>query len=164
MSGAMNGVGQGAIETLDGAGGAVAASVLGRAGPSPGARNTENRLAGDDALGRLQQTRGRALAAAKKAVDETVHKLTSTVDGIRRTVSGDDGDDEGGDRRVSDALDGLLRAVGAEGRAAFDYASDVINETADRAKAAVERARLQQKQRGRPLSSRDRAAETARNL
>lgn len=117
-----------------------------------GVRTTENKLVGGDAIGRLQETKGRTLTAAKKVMDESVHKLQSTVDGIRRAVIGDDRDDAGGDRRVSDALDSLFRAVESEGKAAFEYASDVINETADRAKAAVEKAR-QQKQRPRPSPS-----------
>lgn len=150
VSGVMDSVKQQAAETLDGAGNAASALTHLRppsAAEGGGARVTENRLVGGDALDRLQQTKGRAVAAAKRVVDETVHKLTSTMDGIRRTIGGNDADDEGGDRRVSDALDGLFRAVGSESRAAFDYASDVINETADRAKAAVDRAQRQRRPR-----------------
>jgi len=149
VSGVVRGVKQHADETLDEAGNA--ASVLDRlqpAGPKRSeARNTENRLVKDDALGRLQETKGRTVAAAKRVMDETIHKLQTTVDDIKRTVSGDDEDDAGGDRRISHALDSLFRAVGSEGKAAFEYASEVINETADRAKAAVEKAQQQQKQR-----------------
>lgn len=159
VSGVMGSVKQQAGETLDGAGNA--ATLLNRLHPKTGpkglegaggggggggGRNTENRLVGDDVLGRFQETKGRTVAAAKKVVDETIYKLQSTVDDIKRTVSGDDQEDAGGDRRISNALDSLLRAVGSEGKAAFEYASDVINETADRAKAAVEKAE-QQKQR-----------------
>lgn len=157
VSGVMSSVKQQAGETLDGAGNA--ASLLNRLHPKTGplglegssgsggsGRNTENRLVGDDVLGRFQETKGRTVAAAKKMVDETIYKLQSTMDDIKRTVSGDDKEDAGGDRRISNALDSLLRAVGSEGKAAFEYASNVINETADRAKAAVVKAQ-QQKQR-----------------
>ncbi|XP_060866792.1 uncharacterized protein LOC132942437 [Metopolophium dirhodum] len=159
VSGVMDSVKMQASETLDGAGAAAgnAASVLSRLQPSVtkpiseiggggGIRITEKKLpSGDNALGRLQETKGRTVAAAKKVMDETIHKLQSTVSDIRRTVSGDDRDDVGGDRRISNALDSLLRAVGTEGKAVFEYASDVINETADRAKAAVDKAQQQQK-------------------
>lgn len=151
VSGVMGSVKQQAGETLDGAGNA--ATLLNRLHPKTGpkgleggGRNTENRLVGDDVLGRFQETKGRTVAAAKKVVDETMHKLQTTVDDIKNTISGDDKEDAGGDRRISNALDSLLRAVGSEGKAAFEYASNVINETADRAKAAVEKAQ-QQKQR-----------------
>jgi len=157
VSGVMDSVKMQASETLDGAGAAAgnAATVLSRLQPSVtkpmseiggGKRITEKKLPpGDNALGRLQETKGRTVAAAKKVMDETIHKLQSTVSDIRRTVSGDDRDDVGGDRRISTALDSLLRAVGSEGKAVFEYASDVINETADRAKAAVDKAQQQQK-------------------
>lgn len=155
VSGVMGSVKQQAGETLDGAGNA--ATLLNclhpktgqkalEGGSGGGGRNTENRLVGDDVLGRFQETKGRTVAAAKKVVDETMQKLQSTVDEIKHTISGDDKEDAGGDRRISNALDSLLRAVGSEGKAAFEYASNVINETADRAKAAVEKAQ-QQKQR-----------------
>lgn len=159
VTGVMDSVKQQASETLDGAGSAAgnAASVLSRLQPATtkqvsevggGSRTAEKKLqSGDNTLGRLQETKGRTVAAAKKVVDETIHKLQSTVSDIRRTVTGDDRDDVGGDRRISSALDGLLRAVGTEGKAVFEYASDVINETADRAKAAVDKAQLQQKRR-----------------
>lgn len=156
----MDSVKQQASETLDGAGSAAgsAASVLSRLQPGSakqtseaggsGLRAPEKKLpTGDNTLGRLQETKGRTVAAAKKVVDETIHKLQSTVSDIRRTISGDDWEDVGGDRRISSALDGLFRAVGTEGKAVFEYASDVINETADRAKAAVEKAQLQQNKR-----------------
>jgi len=157
VSGVMDSVKQQASETLDGAGAAAgnAASVLSRL--QPGTTKPVTRVdgvgggavsrvaekkspSGDHALGRMQETKGRTVAAAKKVMDETIHKLQSTVNDIRRTVSGDDRDDVGGDRRISNALDGLFRAVGTEGKAVFEYASDVINETADRAKAAVDKA------------------------
>ncbi|XP_026814026.1 uncharacterized protein LOC113554399 [Rhopalosiphum maidis] len=162
VTGVMDSVKQQASETLDGAGSAAgnAASVLSRLQPATtkqvsevgggggGSRTAEKKLqSGDNTLGRLQETKGRTVAAAKKVVDETIHKLQSTVSDIRRTVTGDDRDDVGGDRRISSALDGLLRAVGTEGKAVFEYASDVINETADRAKAAVDKAQTQQKRR-----------------
>jgi len=145
VSGAARGVEQHADGTSDGAGNAASAAQ--RTGPRRSeARNTENRLVKDDALGRLQETKGRTVAAAKRVMDETIHKLQTTVDDIKRTVSGDDEEDAGGDRRISHALDNLFRAVGSEGKAAFEYASEVINETADRAKAAVDKAQ-RQKQR-----------------
>jgi hypothetical protein len=163
VSGVMDSVKMQASETLDGAGAAAgnAAYVLSRLQPSAtkpmseigggGLRVSEKKLpSGDNALGRLQETKGRTVAAAKKVLDETIHKLQSTVSDIRRTVSGDDRDDTGGDRRISNALDSLLRAVGTEGKAVFEYASDVINETADRAKAAVDKAQQQQKPPRRP--------------
>lgn len=160
VSGVMDSVKMQASETLDGAGAVAgnAATVLSRLQPSVtkpvsevgggggGLRITDKKLpSGDNALGRLQETKGRTVAAAKKVMEETIHKLQSTVSDIRRTVTGDDRDDVGGDRRISNAVDSLLRAVGTEGKAVFEYASDVINETADRAKAAVERAQQQQK-------------------
>uniref|UniRef100_A0A2S2P293 Uncharacterized protein n=1 Tax=Schizaphis graminum TaxID=13262 RepID=A0A2S2P293_SCHGA len=158
VTGVMDSVKQQASETLDGAGSAAgnAASVLSRLQPAStkpvsevgGSRTAEKKLqSGDNTLGRLQETKGRTVAAAKKVVDETIHKLQSTVSDIRNTITGDDRDDVGGDRRISSALDGLLRAVGTEGKAVFEYASDVINETADRAKAAVDKAQQQQKRR-----------------
>lgn len=165
VTGVINSVKQQATETLDGNSGmlnrlqpssgaaakAAAATASGDGGGGSGGggggRITENRIMGDDALGRLQQTKGRAVAAAKKVMDETMHKLTSTVNDIKRTISGNDEDDEGGDRRVSNALDGLFRAVGSEGWAAINYASDVINETADRAKIAVEKQQQQKTRR-----------------
>ncbi|KAE9530569.1 hypothetical protein AGLY_011031 [Aphis glycines] len=160
VTGVMDSVKQQASETLDGAGSAAgsAASVLSRLQPGltkqtsevsgNGLRAPEKKLpTGDNTLGRLQETKGRTVAAAKKVVDETIHKLQSTVSDIRRTISGDDWEDAGGDRRISSALDGLFRAVGTEGKAVFEYASDVINETADRAKAAVEKAQSQQNKR-----------------
>ncbi|XP_022180335.1 uncharacterized protein LOC111040657 [Myzus persicae] len=165
VSGVMDSVKMQASETLDGAGAAAGktVSVLSRLQPSVtkpvsevggaagGLHVTEKKLpSGDHALGRLQETKGRTVAAAKKVMDETIHKLQSTVSDIRRTVSGDDRDDVGGDRRISNALDSLLRAVGSEGKAVFEYASDVINETADRAKAAVDKAQQQQKPQRRP--------------
>ncbi|XP_003248914.2 uncharacterized protein LOC100569994 [Acyrthosiphon pisum] len=166
VSGVVDSVKMQASETLDGAGAAAgnAASVLSRLQPSVtkpmseigsggggGMRITEKKLpSGDNALGRLQETKGRTVAAAKKVMDETIHKLQSTVSDIRRTISGDDRDDVGGDRRISNAMDSLLRAVGTEGKAMFEYASDVINETADRAKAAVDKAQQQQKPVRRP--------------
>lgn len=159
VTGVMNSVKQQADETLDGAGNAASMlsrlqPAVGTRGPDSGARKTENRLVGDDALNRLQETKGRTVNAAKKVIDETVHKFQATVDEIKRTVTGGSsvGDDEdpAGDRRVSTALDNLLRAVGSEGRAAFNFASDVINETADRAKEAVDKAQQQRQQR-RPL-------------
>lgn len=55
----------------------------------------------------------------------------------------------GGREETDGALDRLLGAVGSEGKAAFDYASDVINETADRAEAAVEKSRLGKRRRQR---------------
>jgi len=150
VSGVMHSVKQQADETL------VGSPMLNRlqtTGPkwSEGgvARNTENKLVKDDALGRLQETKGRTMAAAKKVMDETILKMQTTVEEIKRTVSGDDREDAGGDRRISHALDSLFRAVGSESKAAFQYASDVINETADRAKAAVERTQ-RQKQRTKP--------------
>jgi len=149
VSGVMHSVKQQADETLDVTGNAMnrAQQLMGsKRSENGGARNTENRLMKDDALGRLQETKGRTMTAAKKVMDETIHKLQTTVDDIKRTVSGDDGDDTGGDRRISHALDNLFRAVESEGKAVFEYASDVINETADRAKVAVEKAQ-QQKQR-----------------
>lgn len=156
MSGVMiDSVKQQASETLDGAG--DAASALGRWKPTVNKSPSEGGGGGGGggggaggggaAMNRLQETKGRTVAAAKRVVDETVHKLQSTVDGIKRTISGDDQDDEGGDRRVSAAFESLLRAVGSEGKAAFAYASDVINETADRAKVAVEKAQRQKLQR-----------------
>ncbi|XP_025194762.1 uncharacterized protein LOC112594274 [Melanaphis sacchari] len=158
VTGVMDSVKQQASETLDGAGTAAgnAASALGRLQPGKikpasevgggGLRAPEKKLpSGDNAMGRLQETKGRTVAAAKKVMDETIHKLQSTVDDIRLTISGNDRDDVGGDRRISNALDGLLRAVGSEGKAVFEYASDVINETADRAKAAVDKAQQQQR-------------------
>lgn len=148
-SGVMRDVKQHADETLDEAGNAASASDRQRAAAPkrPAARlDTENRLVKEDALGRLRETKGRAAAAAKRLMDETVHKLQTAVDDARRAASGDDQDDAGGDRRIGHALDALFRTVGSEGRAAFAYASDVINETADRAKAAVEKARRQKQQ------------------
>ncbi|KAL5243836.1 hypothetical protein ACI65C_011246 [Semiaphis heraclei] len=164
VSGVVDSVKLQASETLDGAGAAAgsAATVLSRLQPSVtkpmsdvggsgGLHVTEKKLQpGDNALGRLQETRGRTVAAAKKVMDETIHKLQSTVNDIRLTISGNDRDDVGGDRRISNAMDSLLRAVGTEGKAVFEYASDVINETADRAKAAVDKAQQQQKPSRRP--------------
>ncbi|XP_015376295.1 PREDICTED: uncharacterized protein LOC107170644 [Diuraphis noxia] len=164
MSGVVDSVKLQASETLDGAGAAAgnAASVLSRLQPSVtkpmsefggsgGLHVTEKKLqSSDNALGRLQETRGRTVAAAKKVMDETIQKLQSTVNDIRLTISGNDRDDVGGDRRISNAMDSLLRAVGTEGKAVFEYASDVINETADRAKAAVDKAQQQQKPLRRP--------------
>lgn len=140
----MDSVKQQAVETLDGAG--DAASSLGRlqsAAKSPADSGGVGGGGGGIAINRLQETKGRTIIAAKRVVDETVHKIQSTVDGIKRTISGDDQDDEGGDRRVSAAFESLLRAVGSEGKAAFAFASDVINETADRAKTAVEKSQRQ---------------------
>ncbi|XP_025419235.1 uncharacterized protein LOC112689644 [Sipha flava] len=138
MSSVMNSVKQQATETLDSAGHAPA-PVLNRLQGGGPRYNTENKLLGANALDRLQETKGRTVAAAKRVMDETVHKLQSTVDDIRRTVSGDDWGDVGGDKKISNALDSLFRAVGSESKAMFKYASDALNETAERAKAAVER-------------------------
>lgn len=152
-----NSVKEQAVETIDGTGNAAirlssargleGVGVIGSGIGGGGGGHTENRLMGDDVMNRLQTTKGRTVAAAKKVVDETINKLQSTVDGIRRTISGDDQDDAGGDKRISTAVDTLLRTVGSEGMAAFEFASDVINETADRAKAAVEKAQQQKLRR-----------------
>ncbi|XP_027852154.2 uncharacterized protein LOC114131189 isoform X3 [Aphis gossypii] len=64
---------------------------------------------GENTLGRLQETKGRTVAATKKVVDETIHKLQSTVSDIRRTISGEDLSDVSGDRRRSSSLDSLFR-------------------------------------------------------
>ncbi|XP_027852152.2 uncharacterized protein LOC114131189 isoform X1 [Aphis gossypii] len=109
---------QQASETLDEAG--SAASVLSRLRPGTnkqtselggnGLRASKKKLpSGDNTLVRLQETKGRTMAAAKKVVDETIHKPETTVSDIRRTIIGDDWDDVGGNRRISSSLDGLFR-------------------------------------------------------
>ncbi|KAE9530829.1 hypothetical protein AGLY_011291 [Aphis glycines] len=109
---------QQASETLDEAG--SAASVLSRLRPGTnkqtsevggnGLQASEKKIpSGDNNLVRLQEIKGRTMAAAKKVVDETIHKPQTTVSDIRRTIIGDDWDDVGGNRKISSSLDGLFR-------------------------------------------------------
>ncbi|KAE9530632.1 hypothetical protein AGLY_011094 [Aphis glycines] len=108
---------QQASKTLNRAG--SAASVLNRLQPGTtkqtlevggiGLRAPEKKLpSGENTLGRLQETKGRTVAATKKVVDETIHKLQSTVNDIGRTISSDDLDDVSGERRRSSSLDSLF--------------------------------------------------------
>jgi len=84
MSGVMDSVKMQASETLDGVG--TAAFVLSRIQPSvtkpmsgiggSRLRITEKKLpSGDNALGRPKEAKGRTVAAAKKVMDDTIHKL-----------------------------------------------------------------------------------------
>lgn len=118
VTGVMDSVKQQVSETIDGIGSAT--SVLSRLRPDTIKQTSEvggnglqapekKLLSGDNTLGPSQETKGRTVATSKKVVDETIHKLQSTVSDIRRTISGDDLNDVSGDRRISSSLDGLFR-------------------------------------------------------
>ncbi|XP_050424347.1 uncharacterized protein LOC126835660 [Adelges cooleyi] len=131
LTGLVASVKQQASETLDNL---QAGTVLNKlpAQVTDGLRNTENKLIGDDALNRLESSKRETVAKAKKMMDEALLKLKSTVEQLK--IKHSDGDD------VTNTLDTLLEKIEIDGKAAFDYTSNVLNETAQKAKAAVEKA------------------------
>ncbi|XP_050522776.1 uncharacterized protein LOC126895204 [Daktulosphaira vitifoliae] len=95
-------------------------------------RNTENKLIGDEALDRLESSKRDTITKAKQLLNDAMLKLKNTVEELKMKHAQAEED-------VSSTLDNIFEKIETDGKAAFDYTSSVLSETAEKAKAAVEK-------------------------